>query len=72
MQASYNRFTQSSHPLDRAPKILSCSRPQDSLCLPLRALGFPGLGNGDYGFVPDSAPPDTTGAMGSTQYEYST
>ena len=31
-------------------------------------LGFAGVGNGDYGFVPNSAPPDTNGAVGATQY----
>ncbi len=27
-----------------------------------------GVGNGDYGFAPNSAPPDTSGAVGATQY----
>ncbi len=31
-------------------------------------LNFPGVGNGDYGFIPNSAPPDTSGAVGATQY----
>ena len=31
-------------------------------------LNFPGVGNGDYGFAPNSAPPDTSGAVGATQY----
>ncbi len=31
-------------------------------------LNFAGVGNGDYGFVPDSAPPDTNGAVGATQF----
>lgn len=31
-------------------------------------LGFAGVGNGDYGFVPNAAPPDTNGAVGATQY----
>ncbi|MEA2620215.1 MAG: hypothetical protein QOC97_988 [Chloroflexota bacterium] len=30
--------------------------------------GFPGVGNGDYGFSPQYAPPDTVGAVGATQY----
>ena len=30
--------------------------------------GFPGVGNGDYGFAPNAAPPDTNGAVGATQY----
>jgi hypothetical protein len=31
-------------------------------------LNFAGVGNGDYGFAPDAAPPDTNGAIGKTQY----
>jgi len=31
-------------------------------------LGFAGVGNGDYGFAPNAAPPDTNGAVGATQY----
>ena len=31
-------------------------------------LSFPGVGNGDYGFVPNAAPPDTNGAVGAAQY----
>jgi hypothetical protein len=31
-------------------------------------LNFPGVGNGDYGFAPNAAPPDTNGVIGSTQY----
>ena len=27
-----------------------------------------GVGNGDYGFAPNSAPPDTSGAVGASQY----
>ena len=30
--------------------------------------GFAGVGNGDYGFAPNAAPPDTNGAVGATQY----
>src|SRR5437870_4785605 len=29
-------------------------------------LNFAGVGNGDYGFAPDAAPPDTNGAVGAT------
>jgi hypothetical protein len=32
------------------------------------AFGFPGVGNGDYGYTVGAAPPDTNGAVGSTQY----
>ncbi|MHB8653914.1 MAG: hypothetical protein ACYDA9_08560 [Terriglobia bacterium] len=31
-------------------------------------LNFAGVGNGDYGFVPNAAPPDTNGAVGATQF----
>ena len=31
-------------------------------------LNFAGVGSGDYGFVPNAAPPDTNGAVGATQY----
>jgi hypothetical protein len=31
-------------------------------------INFAGVGNGDYGFAPDAAPPDTNGAVGTTQY----
>ena len=30
-------------------------------------IGFPGVGKGNYGFVPDAAPPDTNMAVGATQ-----
>jgi hypothetical protein len=29
---------------------------------------FAGVGNGDYGFTPNAAPPDPNGAVGATQY----
>jgi hypothetical protein len=35
---------------------------------PTPGLNFAGVGNGDYGFTPNSAPPDTNGAVGATQY----
>jgi IPT/TIG domain len=31
-------------------------------------LNIAGVGNGDYGFTPNAAPPDTNGAVGATQY----
>lgn len=31
-------------------------------------LNFAGVGNGDYNFAPNAAPPDTNGAVGATQY----
>ncbi|MBI3748933.1 MAG: hypothetical protein HY262_08840 [Chloroflexi bacterium] len=35
---------------------------------PTAGIGFAGVGNGDYGFAPNAAPPDTNGAVGATQY----
>jgi uncharacterized membrane protein len=35
---------------------------------PTVGLGFEGLGNGSLGFAVNSAPPDTNGAVGATQY----
>lgn len=34
----------------------------------INGLNFAGVGDGDYGFVPNAAPPDTNGAVGATQY----
>ena len=31
-------------------------------------LNSPGVGNGDFGFAPNAAPPDTNGVVGTTQY----
>ena len=31
-------------------------------------LNIAGVGNGDYGFTPNAAPPDTNGAVGATQF----
>ena len=31
-------------------------------------VGIAGVGDGDYSFVPNAAPPDTNGAIGATQY----
>jgi hypothetical protein len=35
---------------------------------PIAGLRIAGVGNGDYGFTPNAAPPDTNGAAGATQY----
>src|SRR6516165_4413734 len=35
---------------------------------PAIGLSFEGLGQGQYGFVVNSTPPDTNGAVGATQY----
>jgi len=39
-----------------------------SLAATTPGLGFAGVGNGDYGFAPNAAPPDTNGAVGATQF----
>ena len=39
-----------------------------SLAATIPGLGFAGVGNGDYGFAPNAAPPDTNGAVGATQF----
>src|SRR5258708_4802726 len=39
-----------------------------SALAPTLGLGFDGLGNGSLGFTVNSAPPDTNGAVGLTQY----
>ena len=33
----------------------------------MAGVGFAGVGNGDYGFAPNAAPPDTNMAVGTTQ-----
>ncbi len=35
---------------------------------PTVGISFEGLGNKQYGFTPNAAPPDTNGAVGATQY----
>jgi hypothetical protein len=35
---------------------------------PITGLGFAGVGQGDYGFSDQFAPPDTNGAVGATQF----
>jgi hypothetical protein len=39
-----------------------------SLAATTSGFAFAGVGNGDYGFSPNAAPPDTNGAVGATQY----
>ncbi len=45
---------------------LQAGVPAASTAAPLLAIA--GVGNGDYGFAPDAAPPDTNGAVGATQF----
>jgi hypothetical protein len=47
------------------PVVQSSTRP---LVGATAGLNFAGVGNGDYGFTPNAAPPDTNGAVGATQY----
>src|SRR5207245_1228289 len=47
--------------------VVQTSAPLPSLAVST-GLNFAGVGNGDYGFVPNAAPPDTNGAVGATQY----
>jgi hypothetical protein len=47
--------------------VLQGSAPLVSLAVST-GPNFAGVGNGDYGFVPNAAPPDTNGAVGATQY----
>lgn len=65
------------HPLKPIPQnLISTGAPdgavQTSASGPAVAttsgLNIAGVGNGDYGFVPNAAPPDTNGAVGATQY----
>jgi hypothetical protein len=41
---------------------------QGPLVATTAGLNFAGVGNGDYGFTPNAAPPDTEGTVGATQY----
>jgi hypothetical protein len=59
-----------------SPGGLRWTRKADPLIQPLIGpplaatigLNFAGLGSGKYGFVPPVVPPDTDGAVGTTQY----
>ncbi|MCK9193307.1 MAG: hypothetical protein M0P19_05465 [Nevskia sp.] len=59
-------------PLRPAPGSTAAITGPSGLAGPLVAattgINFAGLGQGDYGFNVNSAPPDTTGAVGATQY----
>ena len=60
------------HPLPQAPATPNGDPALQASVGPLIAvtpgLSFAGVGNGDYGFTPNAAPPDTNGAVGATQY----
>jgi len=42
--------------------------PLSPLAATTTKLNVPGVGNGDFGFAPNAAPPDTNGVVGTTQY----
>ncbi|HEV7522733.1 MAG TPA: hypothetical protein VGP89_16640 [Candidatus Angelobacter sp.] len=48
--------------------VQSSAFPAPAGLAPTVNLGFDGLGNGSLGFTVNSAPPDTNGAVGATQY----
>lgn len=64
------------HPLRRIPSNAPANQVNDPVLqtsvtqnvATTSGLNFAGVGNGDYGFAPDAAPPDTNGAVGATQY----
>jgi len=69
------RLQRNDHPVHPLP--ISAGQPQPDPALqtapsivatPSTTLNFAGVGNGDYGFAPNAAPPDTNGAVGATQY----
>src|SRR5438045_299474 len=69
------RAIREAEPVRRLPVQLSPVQQEDSVVQavvgPLvgttPGLNFAGVGNGDYGFSPDAAPPDTNLAVGATQ-----
>src|ERR1043165_6573567 len=69
------RLTREAEPVRRLPVQLSPIEQEDSVVQSMvgplvgttPGLNFAGVGNGDYGFTPDAAPPDTNLAVGATQ-----
>ena len=70
------RLTREAEPVRRLPVQAAKFGEQDSVVQAIpgplvgttAGLNFAGVGNGDYGFTPDAAPPDTNGAVGATQF----
>src|SRR6266567_7332198 len=71
----FPRLKRNDHPVHPLP--IGAGQPQPDPALqtapsivatPSTTLNFAGVGNGDYGFAPNAAPPDTNGAVGATQY----
>lgn len=48
--------------------VQSAHAPLSPLAATTTGLNVPGVGNGDFGFAPNAAPPDTNGVVGTTQY----
>jgi hypothetical protein len=69
------RSIREAEPVRRLPVQLSPVQQEDSVVQRMAGplvgttpgLNFAGVGNGDYGFAPDAAPPDTNLAVGATQ-----
>src|SRR5216683_745751 len=61
----HHRLPLASSPGAPDPVLQSTAGP---LVATTAGVNFAGVGNGDYGFVPNAAPPDTNGAVGDTQY----
>ena len=69
------RLVREAEPVRRLPVQLSPVQQEDSVVQAMvgplvgttPGLSFAGVGNGDYGFAPDAAPPDTNLAVGATQ-----
>lgn len=53
---------------DLADPVVQTAMPTAPSAPTTAGLNFAGVGNGDYGFAPDAAPPDTNGTIGTTQY----
>ena len=70
------RLTREAEPVRRLPVKLPITEQQDAAVQTILGplvgttpgLSFAGVGNGDYGFAPDAAPPDTNGTVGATQF----
>ena len=75
-QPPHPRLTREAEPVRRLPVQFPKTEQQDwvvqtavgPLVGTTPGLNFAGVGNGDYGFAPDAAPPDTNGAVGATQF----
>jgi hypothetical protein len=64
IERSLGRYTITA-PLQEDPVVQTLSLPSMAATA---GLSFEGLGNGQYGFLVNFAPPDTNGAAGATQY----